>query len=67
MPDEEMSRRIEERLEELDREIADLKAVYGAAADLLEDAENGGGVFGLSRLRSVRRMEGHPGEEGDEE
>jgi DNA gyrase/topoisomerase IV subunit A len=59
VPDE-----FEKRIEELEAELADLKAVQGANEDLRKEAEE---PYGLARLREVRRKETHPNEEETQE
>ena len=51
--------------ERLEDELADLKAVHGAAEDLRKEAEEE--PYGVSRLRRVKRKSGYPDTTEEEE
>ena len=55
MPEDEIG----ERIQELEDELADLKAIHGANEDLRRDAESDE-PFGIDRLRQVRRKDDYP-------
>lgn len=64
-----MADELEARIERLEKELADVKAVHEADQELKRDAQQAGQIYGLSRLRSAKRKTGYPqrGESDDDE
>jgi len=60
MADEDMT----ERIERLENELHELKAVQGAADEWREQIAQQ--PFGLARLRTARRKEGYPQQKEDD-
>jgi hypothetical protein len=61
-----MADELEARIERLEKELADVKAVHEADEELKRDAQ-AGQIYGLSRLRSAKRKTGYPQRGGDDE